>query len=238
MCGRLNVADSLGVKSLCDQLEITLWPEEGMLKKRFTRATERVSIVMQHNGKSVMRNAVWWLLLEPDHRGPVMRFIPSKYTSFNTRYDKLNKRGSAGYQAFRQQRCVIPASGFGESQKRGALMTYHDMIASEDTPLAMGGLYREWHGRDPHGNTFIETSCSVVTLAPHPKLMPIHDKASPLMLSLEDNSLQRWLDCEANPVETLSDLLEPTIRHQFTVTPINKPSLYQPIGESFTIEPD
>ncbi|MCP4277865.1 MAG: SOS response-associated peptidase, partial [Gammaproteobacteria bacterium] len=69
-------------------------------------------------------------------------------------------------------------------------------------------------------------------------LMPIHDKASPLMLSAEDNSLQRWLDCEANPVETLTDLLEPTIRHRFTVTPINKPSLYQPVGESFSMEPD
>ncbi len=238
MCGRLNVADSPGVKSLCDQLEISLWPDEGMLKNRFTRATDRVSIVLREQGKLTMRNAVWWLLLEPDHQGPVMRFVPSKYTSFNTRYDKLNTPRSAGYHAFRQQRCIIPASGFGESQKIGVSMHYHDLIASHETPLAMGGLYREWHGRDSHGNTFVETSCSVVTLAPHPKLLPIHQKASPLMLSLHDNSMQRWLDCEANPADSLADLLQPAIRHHFRVVPINKPSLYEPIGDQFNIAPD
>ena len=34
------------------------------------------------------------------------------------------------------------------------------------------------------------------------------------------------------------DLLIPKIRHQFKVQPINKPSLYQPAGESFVLEPD
>ena len=238
MCGRLNVADSPGVRALCDQLEIALWPDEGMLTKRFTRATDRVSIILRDKGKAVMRNAIWWLLLESDHTGPIMRFVPSKYTSFNTRYDKLNTRGSAGYHAFRQQRCVIPASGFGESQKAGSKTYYHDLIADSDNPLAMGGLYREWHGRDTHGNAFIETSCSVVTLAPHPKLLPIHEKASPLMLSLHDNSVQRWLDCATYPADSLEDLLVPTIRHRFTVIPINKPSLYEPVGDSFVIAPD
>ena len=238
MCGRLNVTDSPGVRQLCDQLEISFWPEEGMRFSRFVRATERVTIVLEQQGKRVARNAIWWLLLEPEHSTGIMHFKPSRYTSFNTRYDKLNVPRSAGYHSFRQHRCVIPVAGFGESQKIGSKMTYHDMIAEPDAQLAMGGLYREWHGHDSHGNEFVETSCSVVTLPPHEKLMDVHQKSTPLMLSLKDNSLQRWLDADTTEPQALEDLLIPKIRHQFKVQPINKPSLYQPAGESYVLEPD
>ena len=59
MCGRLNVTDSPGVRQLCDQLEISFWPEEGMQFSRFVRATERVTIVLEQQGKRVARNAIW-----------------------------------------------------------------------------------------------------------------------------------------------------------------------------------
>ncbi|GGF57008.1 SOS response-associated peptidase family protein [Alteromonas lipolytica] len=238
MCGRLNVTDSPGVRALCEQLEIDFWPDEGMRFARFVRATERVTIILEHQGRRLARNAVWWLLLEPDHSAPVMRFKPSRYTSFNTRYDKLNVPRSAGYQAFRQHRCIIPVAGFGESQKTGSQMCYHDMTVEPGQQLAMGGLYREWHGHDSHGNVFVETSCSVVTLPPHPKLRQIHQKSTPLMLSPEDNSLQRWLDAGITEPAVLGDLLIPVIRHDLLVQPINKPSLYQPVGESFVIHAD
>lgn len=205
---------------------------------RFIRATERVTIILESYGKRVARNAIWWLLLEPDHNAPVMRFKPSRYTSFNTRYDKLNVPKSAGYHSYRQHRCIIPVAGFGESQKSGSQMCYHDMIAPPNAKMAMGGLYREWHGHDRHGNEFVETSCSVVTLPPHPKLLNIHTKSTPLMLSPEDNSLQRWLDAETTDPQALEDLLEPKIRHQLTVHPINKPSLFQIEGELYELQPD
>lgn len=238
MCGRLNVTDNPGVRALCDQLEIQFWPDEGMRFSRFIRATERVTIVFEAKGRRIARNAIWWLLLEPDHRAPVMHFKPSRYTSFNTRYDKLNVPRSAGYHSYREHRCIIPVAGFGESQKSGTQMLYHDMIASPHAHMAMGGLYREWHGHDSHGNEFVETSCSVVTLPPHPKLLNIHQKSTPLMLSPDDNSLQRWLDAETTDPQALEDLLEPKIRHQLTVHPINKPSLYHAVGEPYELQPD
>ena len=68
--------------------------------------------------------------------------------------------------------------------------------------------------------------------------MDVHQKSTPLMLSLKDNSLQRWLDAETTEPQALEDLLIPKIRHQFKVQPINKPSLYQPAGESYVLEPD
>ncbi|MDC8831025.1 SOS response-associated peptidase family protein [Alteromonas gilva] len=232
------MTDNPALRDLCEQLEIDFWPHEGMRFSRFIRATERLTIVFEQNNQRIARNALWWLLLEPDHSELSARFRPSKYTSFNTRYDKLNVPRSAGYHAYRQQRCVIPAAGFGETQKTGGQMHYHDLIADLSEPLAMGGLYREWHGHDRHGNVFTETSCSVVTLPPHPKLTAIHQKSTPLMLSVNDGSLGRWLDSGTTEPAQLDDLLVPKIRHSFTVYPINKPSLYQTISEPYNIAPD
>lgn len=101
MCGRLNVIDDPDVIELCEGLQIQLFPERQIFS-RFIRATNQVSIVRQKDRIRRMDNAIWWLLLEPTGSG----FKPSRYTSFNTRYDKLNTKGSAGYQAYRHSRCV------------------------------------------------------------------------------------------------------------------------------------
>ncbi len=236
MCGRLNVTDSAGVRALCEQLDIQLWPEDGMRFSRFIRATDRVSIVFRADGDNQkMVNAIWWLLLEK--AVPDGQFKPSRYTSFNTRYDKLNKRGSAGYQSYRSQRCVIPASGFGETISIDGKKYYHDMMVEDDDALVMGGLYRTWQYTTASGQTQTEFSCSVVTLPPHDKLQHIHKKASPLMLSLKDGSVQDWLDPTRSP-ESLDYLLTPKIRQPMSALPVDKPSTYQPIGESTLISAD
>ena len=248
MCGRLNITDSAGVKALCEQLDIALWPAQGMQFARFVRPTQTVSIVFaqptasqahgQPSNVRVMRNAVWWLLLEPDEQPDRLTFKPSRYTSFNTRYDKLNKPGSAGYRAYRQQRCIIPAHGFGETLVRGSQKYYHDLVPEPPTGLAMGGLYRQWQGVDEDGQATIEYSCSVVTLPPHQKLGAVHTKASPLILSTEDDSVQRWLDPTINEPTRLDDLLVPRLRHSYLAQPVDKPSTYQSQGEAFSISKD
>ncbi len=239
MCGRLNVTDSPGIRALCDQLDIGLWPEEGMRFSRFIRATERLSVVFENtSGQREMHNTIWWLLLDKQQCPEGSRFVPSKYTSFNTRYDKLNTPRSAGYHAFRQQRCVIPARGFGETLVVGNNKYYHDMQVGEHDLLAMGGLYRVWQGEDAYGKPVTEYSCSVVTLPPHNKLAEIHTKASPLMLSPEDGSLQRWLDSKVTDPEALDKLLIPRLRHRLSAQPVDKPSTYQPTGEAFDLIAD
>jgi putative SOS response-associated peptidase YedK len=137
MCGRLNVIDDTGVRELCEGLEIRLFPER-QLFSRFIRATNQVSIIRKKSDVRRIDNATWWLLLEPTVTG----FKPSKYTSFNTRFDKLNVKGSAGYQAYRYSRCVIPAKGFGESEYvNNKPLHYHDLVA-KDGAILLGGLCR------------------------------------------------------------------------------------------------
>lgn len=215
-----------------------LFPESDRVQKRFVRATDTVSMICSVNGKLTPRNAIWWLLLEPDYQS-ARPFKPSRFTSFNTRYDKLNVRGSAGFQAYRQQRCVIPVSGFGETMKGpNSQLHYHDFTCQDDSPFAMGGLYRQWAYKDHQGQRLLMYSCSVVTLPPHPKLARFHPKSSPLMLSTQDGSLQTWLDDSIQDVAALDYLLSPRLRHNLMAIPIDKPSTHQVVGETIVIPAD
>lgn len=230
MCGRLNVIDDPDVIELCEGLQIQLFSERQIFS-RFIRATNQVSIVRQKNGIRRMDNAIWWLLLEPTVSG----FKPSRYTSFNTRYDKLNTKGSAGYQAYRHSRCVIPVKGFGETEYiNGKPLHYHDMVA-KDGAMLLGGLYREWLNKDT-GETAI--SCSVITLPPHPKLMGIHSKPSPLMLPLDKQLIDNWLDESVTDPAAFTPLLQPQIPYDLLAQQVDKPSTYQATSEIFVIKSD
>jgi len=230
MCGRLNVIDDPDVIELCEGLQIQLFPERQIFS-RFIRATNQVSIVRQKDGVRRMDNAIWWLLLEPTETS----FKPSKYTSFNTRYDKLNTKGSAGYQAYRHSRCVLPVKGFGETEYVNSKpIHYHDMIAKDDAML-LGGLCREWLNINT-GETAI--SCSVITLPPHHKLMAIHSKASPLMLPIDMHLIDSWLDESVTDPSEFEFLLQPRIPYDLVAQQIDKPSTYNATSETFIIKSD
>lgn len=222
MCGRLNIADPQKISNLLAGFNITLAPES-FYAGRFKRATDTIA-VLQSNGSGYQLNpAIWWLLLERTLSG----FKASKYTSFNTRYDKLNVPRSAGYKAFRESRCIIPVNGFGESQyHNGKPQHYHDMMP-ENEVLLMGGLTRYWH----HPKTeAVQQSCSVITLPPHPKLKHIHAKSMPLILPQEKTVIEQWLNPELKDVSQFDSLLEPHLPQSLYATPIDKPSTYHAVG--------
>ncbi len=227
MCGRLNVIDCPEVIDLCGQLGINLQDQVMPLRtNRFIRATNKVSIVVEQNGQRRLQDAIWWLLLEQAEHG----FKPSQYTSFNTRYDKLNVKGSAGYSAFRTQRCIIPATGFGETEVVDGKNQYTDFIGQSG--LALGGLYRTWLNKETGELTY---SCSVITLPPHPKLMPYHSKASPLMLSPDVFDL--WLSLDQD-VAQFDKVLAAKISVSLVALQIDKPSAFNQIGDSVLISAD
>lgn len=222
MCGRLNTSFDSGVKKLYTSLKIHKVVDKP-IDKRFVRAAETVSIIRNKGATRQVQNALWWLLLEQTAES----FKPSKYTSFNTRYDKLNAKGSAGYQAFRQSRCIIAVKGFGETEfVNKKPVHYYDMRA-EEGGLLLGGLFREWH----HSKTGeLKTSCSVITLPPHKELEHIHSKAMPLILPQEPELIDTWLSPDETETQKFETLLKPNIPQPLIAQRIDKPSNYQAIG--------
>jgi putative SOS response-associated peptidase YedK len=229
MCGRLNVSDDPFVTKLLANLGVED-SNKTMRYSRMVRATNVISIVREKNRKRQLDDAIWWLLQEPTEMG----FKSSKYTSFNTRYDKLNSPRSAGFTAYRETRCVIIAKGFGETEGKGINARYYDFCGKQSA-IALGGLYRQW--LHPNSQESI-LSCSVITLPPHEKLRPYHTKASPLMLPHDDDTINAWLDSSNHNTEMFADLLRPNIPCDLSVQEINKPSLFTPIGPLLSIERD
>jgi len=236
MCGRLNVIDAPAIIALCEVLGINLWPDkenethsasQQLLFSRFTKVANKVSIIREVNGQRCLEQAVWWLLLEQTSDG----FKPSKWTSFNTRYDKLDSFRSAGYEAYRHSRCIIPVKGFGETQGKGANALYTDFVA-EHGAMALGGLCREWI----HAITGERVlSCSVITLPAHERLKSFHEKSTPLMLPQNDSTMDMWLDCRLTEVDVFNDLLVPHIPQDLLAQQIDKPSTFNPVGDALRI---
>lgn len=232
MCGRINVIDDPAVRGLCEQLGIELWPDNSeTLFRRFVRATNKIGIIRENCVTREFTAAIWWLLLEQTGE----TFKPSKYTSFNTRYDKLNTPRSAGYKAFRESRCIIPVKGFGETQGRGSTAIYTDFSATEDNALALGGLCRDWVHRDTGEHV---VSCSVITLPAHPKIAPYHNKAMPLILNQNDDSMKMWLNADCTDTRLFEDLLKPSLPQNLEAMQIDRPSTHRQIGDKKVLTAD
>lgn len=197
---------------------------------RFKKPTDEIFIIRETQGVRGLQKANWWLLQDMSYEG----FTPSRFTSFNTRCDKLNQPNSAGYQPFRESRCIILAKGFGETEKHDTGVEYYDFIA-QDSAITLAGLYKEW--RHPKTGEY-RVSCSIITNPPHPDLVPYHSKASPLILPQTSPLLDAWLDMSHHNLRMFDELFVPALRHNFLVQQIDKPSSYKPKGEAILLRPD
>ncbi|PKF49100.1 SOS response-associated peptidase family protein [Enterovibrio nigricans] len=226
MCGRFNVTDDPYMHALLQELGIDLGPLPLRVCEDIA-PSQLVCIVIKEDGQNVLRDAIWWLLLEQVEAG----FKPlSKYASFNTRSDKLKVPRSAGYVPFRQSRCIIPASGFVETEQGHAFT-----LEPIDDAIAFGGLYKAWR----HTLTGeVVHSCSIVTLPPHPRIALYHSKSIPLMLPDEAFIREMWLDGNLTSTDALTPLLTPLLPFDVRVTPIKRASEREPIGSPNVVTKD
>ena len=223
MCGRFNLIDSPEIQWLCETLGISLFARHA---RNDIAPGGKIAIVHEVGGERVVSEAIWWLFLDAETLKPNYQ-----YASFNSRSDKLFTKRSLSYQPFRSSRCLIPASAFIEGL--GDKKTYHK-IELEDSAIAFGGLYKEHLNRQTGEVVY---SASIITLPPLvPQWNNIHPNSMPLMLDFEDEALvSKWLDPSFQTVEAFEELLLPKITKPMKVTPIDKPSKWNPIEDSFMI---
>jgi putative SOS response-associated peptidase YedK len=225
MCGRFNVFDSPEVQILLKVL--------GMAGAQLRYSADvapgsTISIIRESDQHRQVCDAIWWLMLDRQTLKPNY-----DYASFNSRWDKLNTKGSLAYQPYRQGRCIIPASAFIEGL--GDRRSYHQ-IKLQNEAIAFGGLYK--HYLDPNTGESIYTA-SIITLGPLPQWQQIHPKSMPLILPVQDSALiNSWLNPAQQDVTPFENLLIPGIRSTQVITPIDKPSQWNPIGASFILESD
>ncbi len=223
MCGRFQILKNKKSRKLLDKLDVD---EAEILFSRDKAPGSRISIIHREKDRNIVTQAIWWLLIDPETGKPNY-----KYASFNSRSDKLDSPRAIAYEPFRESRCIIPATAFIEG--KGDKKTYHK-IELENEAIAFGGLHRE----TIHKVTGeIIHSASIITLPPLPEWENIHPKSMPLMLPIQDaNLINQWLAPSFHQVEAFRDLLVPALRVNQILTPIEKPSLWNEKGESFTLK--
>ncbi|MFG0252989.1 MAG: SOS response-associated peptidase [Phycisphaerales bacterium JB038] len=115
--------------------------------------------------------------------------------------------------AFRRRRCLIPADGFYEWQKRGSEKQPHYIHRADGEPLAFAGLWERWEkGEEP-----IE-SCTILTTEPNALMAELHNRM-PVVVEPED--FARYLDPELAG-EAVADLLRPAAEGVLTAYPVTR----------------
>ncbi len=112
--------------------------------------------------------------------------------------------------AFAHRRCLLPADGFYEWQRRdgpGASRPWY-MRRDDGEPLALAGLWETWRPRKGDDERIVSTA--IVTTAANQVLAAVHHRM-PVVLAAE--AWPAWLDPDNHDVDALSRLLVPAPDH-------------------------
>lgn len=104
--------------------------------------------------------------------------------------------------AFRRRRCLIPADGFYEWQRKVAKKRPWIFRVTDDPGFCMAGLWETW--TPPEGGPLY--TCTILTTEANDLLRPIHDR---MPVILRRDAYERWLTAQPDETAGLRDLLRP-----------------------------
>ena len=104
--------------------------------------------------------------------------------------------------AMKLRRCLVPADGFYEWQRRGSAKQPFCFEVDDGGLFAFAGLWDGWK----NGEGQWVKSCSILTTSPNAVTSAIHDR---MPVILNPDSYDLWLDPGMTKVEAVSDLLSP-----------------------------
>lgn len=169
-----------------------------LFEPRFNIApTQMIPVILESDGERIV-NALRWGL------------IPSwsKDDSFaskliNARAETLAEKASFK-NAFKSRRCIIPASGFYEWQKKGTgvKQPFYFYLKNKDI-FGFAGLYENW--TDKETGELLETF-TIITTEANACLEPIHER---MPVILKPESYDHWLDEKEKDTDKLQNLLVP-----------------------------
>lgn len=119
-------------------------------------------------------------------------------------------------RAFRRHRCLVPADGFYEWQRRGGRKQPMFIHRRDGEPIAFAGLWAAWRAGDCDGDWL--RSCAIVTTNANDVVAPLHDR---MPVVLEERDWDHWLDPGAEDTAALARLLLPAANDVLTAYPVS-----------------
>lgn len=203
MCGRYSLSASPEeVKALFDYVEQPNFPP------RYNIApTQPIALVKHENGGRHFGLARWGLV-------PSWVKDPASFTLLlNARAETLEQKPSFR-AAVRHRRCLIPANGFYEWQRKGAAKQPYWVAPADGRLLAFAGLWETYS--HPEGGD-IDTA-SVITVEANSIMKPIHHRM-PAILAPEQFS--EWLNTGTIMARDAVKLLQPADNDLLLATPVS-----------------
>jgi putative SOS response-associated peptidase YedK len=119
-------------------------------------------------------------------------------------------------RAFRRHRCLVPAEGFYEWQRRGPGKQPMFIHRRDGEPMAFAGLWAAWRDENDSEADWLR-SCVIVTTNANDTVAPLHDR---MPVVLEERDWDRWLDPEAGGVDAVGRLLAPAADDLLVAYPV------------------
>jgi len=175
-------------------------------KPRYNVAlTSVVPTVAVQDGRPELRDMMWGLVLPPSGNRPKSTLLP------NAKAETVAKLPSFKAAAQRR-RCLVPANGFYEWRKEGAIKAPYVFMLHDEEPFAFAGIW------EPAAANLPETFC-ILTTAPNELVATVHNRM-PVMLTGE--MMPRWLGDQPLPELELRDLTRPFPAERMTVRAVNR----------------
>ncbi|MEM7280172.1 MAG: SOS response-associated peptidase [Pseudomonadota bacterium] len=131
----------------------------------------------------------------------------------NARAETVSEK-PAYKSAFKQRRCLLPASGFFEWQKTSQGKQPHFISLSTGEAFAFAGIWESW-GKDEEK---IE-SVSIITTQPNPLVAQVHDR---MPVIVPKDYFAKWLGEESAESGDLKEYLVPYPENEMRFYPVGK----------------
>ena len=178
------------------------YPEMPNFPPRYNVApTQPIPIVRMVEGKREFALVRWGLL-------PSWVKDPKIFTLLiNARGETVNDK-PAFRNAMKRRRCLIPADGFYEWKRDGAVKRPYFIRLKGGEPFAFAGLWETWTG--PNGEEM--DTAAIVTTDANSVLAPIHNR---MPVILTPDAYEMWLDSANVEAKTAAALIAPAQNELF-----------------------
>lgn len=202
MCGRFNLTASE------DELKthFRLTQLSGLESSYNIPPGQQILSIIQPDGEACQAVWLYWGLVPFWSKDPKI-----SHSLFNARAESVAEKPSFR-TAFRQRRCLIPATGFYEWQSTDSGKQAYHICRRDHSLFAFAGL---WDCNDASGQALY--TCTVITTEATALMAPIHQRM-PVIIPREN--YERWLDKHAS-TEQLKVLLANPAYQDMVAVPIS-----------------
>lgn len=198
MCGRYSNRAEFSEIRLAFRVERVVASREYQatynISPSYGAGFEQPIVVRGGDGIPELRLARWWFI--PSFWKKPLKELP---TAFNARAEDLTSK-AFWKQAFRQQRCLVPATGWREFRalEKKSKQPYHFHLQGE--LFAFAGIWSTWHA--PTGEAV--DSFAILTTEANAIAKSIHSR---MPVVLPKTSYDGWLDANRDPTPILNDAI-------------------------------